>query len=165
MASSEWISNPIRSCSQHRTWCADVYLFLTLLVFTATIGSLQLAEFRASPRAGVCNHLSTSTHSTRFGLRRGPLNHQEGSVTQRNRLSVRVSTTLATTSLRSNLPVTSAIAVHQPPTPAVASTAHPAESGIANEASAPDRELKFSASRANRSGAGASHRRRQELLG
>jgi hypothetical protein len=35
-------------------------------------GSIQLAEFRASPRAGICNnHLSNSTHSTRFAVRRG----------------------------------------------------------------------------------------------
>lgn len=157
------------TCSFPDTWWScfiytTLTTFVTLLINLIPIGSLQLAEFRASPRAGICNHLSTSTHSTRFGLRRGPLNHQqEGSVIQRNQLSVRISTTMATTSLRSNLPATSTIAVHQPS--ATASTAHPAESGIASEAAAPDRELRFSASRANRSSAGVNHRRRQELLG
>nr|CAH0109844.1 unnamed protein product [Daphnia galeata] len=140
-------------------------------------GSIQLAEFRASPRAGICNnHLSNSTHSTRFAVRRGGnnINQQTDALSaqQRNRLSVRISTAVATSSLRCHLPMTSAAAIHPPPAmSAVAQleqqqgthTAHPAESGIPACETA-DRELRFSASRANRSRT-ASHRRRQDLLG
>ena len=69
--------------------------------------------------------------------------------------------------------MTSAAAIHPPPAmSAVAQleqqqgthTAHPAESGIpACSSETADRELRFSASRANRSRT-ASHRRRQDLL-
>ena len=42
-----------------------------------TSGSLQLAEFRASPQVGPGHNLSTSTHSTRFANhRRNLLLHQ-----------------------------------------------------------------------------------------
>lgn len=34
-----------------------------------------MAEFRTFPRAGICNnHLSNTTHSTRFAVRRGANN-------------------------------------------------------------------------------------------
>ncbi|XP_057376357.1 QRFP-like peptide receptor [Daphnia carinata] len=135
-------------------------------------GSIQMAEFRTFPRAGVCNnHLSNTTHSTRFAVRRGAnnLNQQTDaiSVQQHNRLSVRISTTVATSSLRCHLPATSAVAIHPPPATSATvqmeyQTAHPADSTIACET--PDREMRFSVSRANRSRT-ASHRRRQELLG
>lgn len=135
-------------------------------------GSIQMAEFRTFPRAGICNnHLSNTTHSTRFAVRRGAnnLNQQADaiSVQPHNRLSVRISTTVATSSLRCHLPATSAVAIHPPPATSATvqmeyQTAHPADSTIACET--PDREIRFSVSRANRSRT-AGHRRRQELLG
>lgn len=140
----------------------------TTFATTLKTGSMQLAEFRASPQAGIGNHLSTSTHSTRFGLRRGPLNQPvDGCGMRRNQLSVRMSSTLATSSLRCHLPVASAVVVHHPPTSADAGITidlvHPADSELTDEA--PDREFRFAASRANRSSANANHLRKQELLG
>ncbi|EFX85127.1 hypothetical protein DAPPUDRAFT_238191 [Daphnia pulex] len=90
------------------------------------------------------------------------------SAQQRNRLSVRISTTVATSSMRCHLPMTSAAAIHPPPAMSGVvqlehHTAHPADSGIPT-CEVPDRELRFSASRANRSRT-ASHRRRQDFLG
>lgn len=146
---------------------------------------MQLAEYRQSPQAGMVGHLSTSTHSTRFGVRRGMINHHSdicaNSTLQRNQLSIRISSALlANPALRMHLPCTSASA------PAVTTFYHegmdvlgatyssaplPSDAGVLSSSGATvddsvGRELKReAASRANRSGAGALYRRRQELLG
>lgn len=131
------------------------------------LGSIQLAEFRASPRAGLDNHQSTSTRSTRYGLRRGVLHRSQFDTceVQRNRLSVHMSSTLATSSLRCHAQQPSpVVAIHQPSslTVVTALVTQPVIDSQLNEET-DNNELDLSTgSRINRSG--ANHRRRKDLI-
>lgn len=134
------------------------------------LGSLHLAEFRASPQVGLVAHnLSSSTHSTRFGPR-GRLinNHHDGAITAgsayvtgspRGQLSVQLSSTMATSlKCQSSLKCHVQVVAPQPPAN-VSSTVLPLDSGINTEAS----EFRLAITRPLRSG--SSQRRKHELLG
>lgn len=133
-------------------------------------GSLQLAEFRASPQVGLVAHnLSTSIHSTRFGHRGRLVNHHPGGAVTaasgyvsgfpRGHMSVQLSTTMATSSLKCKSNLKRQVQVVAPQHAANASsTILPLDSGINTDGS----ELRLAISRPLRSG--SSHRRKNELL-